>query len=231
MIKLMHTTFFHMITWYPSKYSFRSLEKGSVHFCYYVRVKGSAWHRSLSSVLKSQRWAAMPHFTRRAVPPGLARHPGRRGTRFVGEAGSPGKAGSPRNRARRGTGIKVKNVVRAQSRWLIVAYAWPAQQTWSRYWDAYPSVWKTLYPSVWSTSLSDTLCLQWIYPALSCEFFSFICIHITSPGNRHWLTSPVRNCSDLGRSNNEIRRRMRTHRVHDAHCRRSWGIVHIFSYR
>lgn len=137
----MHKTFFHIITWYPSKYSFPSLEKGSVHFCYYayserVRVKGSAWHRSLSSVLKSQRWAAMPHFTRRAVPPGLARHPGRRGTRFVGEAGSPGKAGSPRNRARRGTGIKVKNVVRAQTRWLIVAYAWPAQQTWSRYWDS-----------------------------------------------------------------------------------------------
>lgn len=52
----------------------------------------------------------MPHLTRRAVPPCLARHPGRRGTRFVGEAGSPGKAGSPRNRARRGTGIKVKNV-------------------------------------------------------------------------------------------------------------------------
>lgn len=76
----------------------------------------------------SQRWAAMPHLTRRAVPPFLARHPGRRGTRFVGEAGSPGKAGSPRNRARRGTGIKVKNVVRAQTRWLIVAHAWPAQQ-------------------------------------------------------------------------------------------------------
>ena len=64
-----------------------------------------------------------------------------------------------------------------------MAYAWrPAQQTWSLYWDrlsAYTSVWKTLYPSVWSTSLSNILYLQWIYPALSCEFFSFICIYIS----------------------------------------------------
>lgn len=114
----------------------------------------------------SQRWAAMPHLTRRAVPPCLARHPGRRGTRFVGEAGSPGKAGSPRNRARRGTGIKVKNVVRAQTRWLIVAHAWPAQQTWSRY-CPHIQAYGRLYIRVYGRPLYPKLCACNEYTPLS----------------------------------------------------------------
>lgn len=83
--------------------------------------------------------AARP--TRPRRPPGPSGNQVCRGSGFAGECGFAEKSGPAGNRD------PSENVVRA--------YAWPAQQRWSRYWDrlcAYPSVWMTLYPTVWSTS-------------------------------------------------------------------------------
>lgn len=161
-------------------------------------------------------------------PPGPSGNQVCRGSGFAGESGFAEKSGSAGNRDQSEKCSTCANSlaycgIRMASATKVVALLGQAIRISKRMEDFVSECMVDL-------SIRHSV-LAMIYPALSCEFFSFICIHITSPGNRHWLTSPVRNCLDLGRSNNEIRRRMHTYRVHDAHCRRSRGIVHTFSYR